>query len=120
MAGVSNDGPKDYSVSVNYKIRRGDTLETISKATGIPISILAKDNNIKDVNKIGTGEVIVLRYHPDDSESFNSPEMNEMFPNLNDQADYFDRVDAERKDHYSRIAQIGAQEYNAKHLDTKW
>lgn len=50
------DGEKGkYPVSVRYKVRSGDTLTTISKATGIPIWMLAKDNDIKDINKISTG-----------------------------------------------------------------
>ena len=114
-----NEGGKDYSVSVNYKNRPGDTLETISKATGLPVSILAKDNKIKDVDKIGAGEVISLRYHPEAYEAFNSPEMNEMFPNMDDQARYFDEIDAERTAHYNQVAKDGAQEY-LKRLDAKW
>lgn len=113
-----NSQNNNYSVSVNYQIREGDTLETISKASGIPVPILAKDNNIKDANKINEGETIFLRYHPADWEAFNSPEMNEMFPNMNDQARYFDQIDAEETARYNKIAQEGAQQY-VKHLNTK-
>lgn len=118
IQGVNDNTGKDYSVSVNYTIRKGDTLETISKASGIPVSILAKDNGIKDINKIGEGENLFLRYHPEDWEAFNSPEMNEMFPNMDDQARYFDEIDAFETARYNQISKEGAQEY-VKRMDRK-
>ena len=115
----ANEGGKDYSVSVNYTIRKGDNLTTISKATGIPVSILAKDNNIKNFDYIKAGETIALRYHPESWEAFNSPEMNEMFPNIDDQARYFDEIDADMTARYTQVQREGAQEA-AKKFDTKW
>jgi len=105
----------NYPVSVSYKVRKGDTLSTISQATGIPISILAKDNDIKDINKINTGDVIFLNYHPQNGETINSPEMNELFTNPADQAAYFEQMDAATLTRYTQVAQDGAQ----KHINFK-
>ena len=41
-------------------IQRGDTLSGIAQTFGIPISELAKANNIKDINKIFAGQTLVL------------------------------------------------------------
>lgn len=122
ISGANEDG-KNYTVSVNYKIRKGDTLETISKATGIPVSILAKDNNIEDINKIGVGEIISFNYHPPMSEHPDSPEMADAFPmdfTYRYRNEYLDAKDAEIKARYDEVARNGAQQYNAKHLDSKW
>lgn len=106
----------EYPVSVNYIVRKGDNLTTISKATGIPISILAKDNNIKDVNKINIGQLLTLNYHPEKGEAINSSEMNEMYPNHADQVAFFERMDQATENRYNRIAKDGAQ----KHINTEW
>lgn len=115
---MANDiqGNDFYSVNVKYTVRSGDTLNTISKATGIPISILAKDNNLKNPDKIQTGQVIDLRYHPEDWEAVNSDEMNAIMPNPADQERYFEEMDAYTKNRYETINRDGAQ----KHIDTKW
>ena len=115
-----SEGNSNYPVSVAYTIRKGDNLETISKATGIPVSILAKDNNIKDPNNIKAGESLWLNYHPEPDETFNSTEMNEMFPNMNDQARYFEEMDNYTTAKYNAATKEGAQEYVKKRLDTKW
>lgn len=116
----SVNGPRDnkdsYPVSVKYHIRQGDTLNTISKATGIPVSILAKDNNIKDVNKIQTGQVIDLNYHPEAWETINNPELNKFMPNPADQQEYFTEMDGATQYRYEQIDRDGAQ----KHIDTNW
>ncbi len=39
---IDKAGNREYPVSVNYTVREGDNLTTISKATKIPVSILAK------------------------------------------------------------------------------
>ena len=100
----------------SYVIRKGDTLSTISKATGINIFDLAKDNNIKDVNKIKAGDTISLNYHPEEWETINGHEMNEIMPNPSDQVEYFARMDAHTQARYDKVAKDGAQ----KHIDTKW
>ncbi len=115
----ANKGNSDYPVSVAYTIRKGDNLDTISKATGIPVSILAKDNNIKNTNLIKAGETIFLNYHPEPDEAFNSAEMNEMFPNMDDQARYFEEMDRYTTNRYETVNNYGAQEYVKKHIDTK-
>ena len=108
------DSNNNYPVSVAYTVRKGDTLDKISKASGIPISILVKDNGIKNPDEILIGQPIWLNYHPESWESFNSKEMNEMFPNMNDQAIYFEQMDAETAQKYNQINTMGAQEYVKK------
>jgi len=44
----------------SYKINRGDTLSSISRKTGLSIQQIAKQNNIKDVNKIAAGRTLNL------------------------------------------------------------
>lgn len=105
-----------YPVSVNYTVRKGDNLYTISKATGIPVAILAKDNNIKDTNKINIGQVLVFNYHPESWESINSSEMNDWMPNPADQVTYFEQMDRAIEARFKQIAKDGAQ----KHIDAEW
>jgi LysM repeat protein len=105
-----------YPVSVKYTVRQGDTLTTISKATKIPISILAKDNNILDVNKIQAGQTIMLNYHPESWETINGEEINTFMPNPADQEDFFAEMDGRIQSHYEQVATDGAQ----KHIDTVW
>ena len=106
----------EYPVSVNYLVRKGDNLTTISKATGIPVSILAKDNNIKNPDKIQIGQLLTLNYHPEKWEAINSYEMNEMYPNHADQVAFFERMDADTEQRYNQVAKDGAQ----KHINTEW
>ena len=114
---MANEIPSnDYPVNVKYTIRSGDTLNTISKATGIPVSILAKDNNLKNPDKIIAGQAIDLCYHPEDWEVINGAEMNEWMPNHADQVRYFEEMDAYTKDKYETINRDGAQ----KHINSKW
>ena len=113
---IDKAGNGEYPVSVNYIVRKGDNLTTISKATGIPISTLAKDNNIKDVNKINIGQLLTLNYHPEKWEAINSYEMNEMYPNHADQVAFFEEMDLATEDRYNRVAKDGAQ----KHINTEW
>ena len=114
LGGVT--GAEEYGPRVHYKVRKGDTLETISKATGIPVSVLAKDNKLKDPNRIAVGQNLVLQYHPASWERINGSEMNEMFPNPADQEAYFEQMDAATEAKYNAIAKDGAQ----KHINTKW
>ena len=113
---IDKAGNGEYPVSVNYTVREGDNLTTISKATGIPISILAEDNNINDVNKINIGQLLTLNYHPEKWEAINSSEMNEMYPNHADQVAFFERMDQATENRYNRVAKDGAQ----KHINTEW
>jgi murein DD-endopeptidase MepM/ murein hydrolase activator NlpD len=46
--------------STTYTIRKGDTLDAISKRTGISVPDLAVMNNIADPNKIYAGQKIRL------------------------------------------------------------
>ena len=105
-----------YPVSVNYTVRKGDNLATISKATGIPVAILAKDNNIKDINKINIGQVLIFNYHPESWETINNNSMNDWMPNPADQVAFFEEMDRNTEMRYKQIAKDGAQ----KHIDTKW
>lgn len=44
----------------SYTVKRGDTLNNISKATGVSVATLAASNNIKNINTIYPGQVLVL------------------------------------------------------------
>ena len=114
--GVDKTGDNKYPVSVQYTVRNGDNLTTISKATGIPISILAKDNNIPDIDKIYTGQILTFNYHPEEWETSYTPETHYVFQNRGDVSEFLSEMDQETEDRYKRIAKDGAQ----KHLDTKW
>lgn len=46
--------------TVNYVVKKGDTLSKIAKEFGVSVSDLAAKNNIKDVNKIYVGQVLVI------------------------------------------------------------
>jgi len=51
---------KPAAAGGSYKINKGDTLSAISKKTGLSIQQIAKQNNIKDVNKIRAGASLNL------------------------------------------------------------
>lgn len=42
----------------NYTVKKGDTLSAIAKQYGTTVDDIAKANNIKDVNKIYTGQIL--------------------------------------------------------------
>lgn len=44
----------------SYTVKSGDTLNNISKATGVPVATLAGSNNIKNINAIYPGQILVL------------------------------------------------------------
>ncbi len=44
----------------SYTVKKGDTLNNISKATGVPVATLAGSNNIKNMNAIYPGQILVL------------------------------------------------------------
>lgn len=44
----------------SYTVKNGDTLNNISKATGVPVATLAGSNNIKNINAIYPGQILVL------------------------------------------------------------
>lgn len=44
----------------SYTVKSGDTLNNISKATGVSVATLAGSNNIKNINAIYPGQVLVL------------------------------------------------------------
>ena len=61
-------GAKDYIESVavyeqteqSYTVKRGDTLSIIAKKYGVTVSSIAKRNNIKDINVIRAGSVLII------------------------------------------------------------
>ncbi|MBQ3029090.1 MAG: N-acetylmuramoyl-L-alanine amidase, partial [Lachnospiraceae bacterium] len=61
-------GAKEYIESVavyeqreqSYTVKRGDTLSSIAKKYGVTISAISQRNNIKDINVIRTGSVLVI------------------------------------------------------------
>lgn len=55
------------STGTIYKIKRGDTLSEIAQRYNTSVEILARDNNIKDINKIQAGKTLkVPLYGMDD------------------------------------------------------
>jgi len=44
----------------SYAVKKGDTLNNISKATGVSVATLAGSNNIKNINAIYPGQILVL------------------------------------------------------------
>lgn len=44
----------------SYTVKSGDTLNNISKATGVPVATLAGSNNIKNINAIYPGQILAL------------------------------------------------------------
>ena len=60
---TEEDGKIELSRS--YVIKYGDTLTSISRQTGIPISKIAEDNHIDNPNKIGMNHHLMLNYSID-------------------------------------------------------
>lgn len=56
---IYNNNDTQQSTST-YVVQKGDTLSSISKKLGIDINTLAIINNIKDINKIYTGQVLKI------------------------------------------------------------
>lgn len=52
-----NDGKKQ---SVIYTVKKGDTLNSIAKIYGVTVQQLAYTNNIKNVNYIYVGQVLII------------------------------------------------------------
>lgn len=48
------------AMASKYVVRGGDTLSTISKKTGVSVSEIAKANSIKNINRIGRGQVLSI------------------------------------------------------------
>ena len=46
---------------INYVVKKGDTLSKIAKEFGTTYQKIAKDNNIKNPNKIYVGQKLVIR-----------------------------------------------------------
>ncbi|EMT87639.1 hypothetical protein ABNIH5_12678 [Acinetobacter baumannii ABNIH5] len=55
----------------NYVVKKGDTLEKIAKRNGTSVEQLAKDNNLKNINRIAIGQELrvhkFLRHKPSNS-----------------------------------------------------
>ena len=102
---------KELNEGVPYEVQKGDNLTKISEATGISIHDLAKDNNIKDVNKINAGDTIFFQHHHKPEDAINSDSMNEDFPNMADQGYYLDAVEDAALERFHEVADKGAQQY---------
>lgn len=57
MAYLDSPQSNTYAGWKEYKVRRGDTLAKISKATGVPQNVIAQVNN---VSRLKAGQVIIL------------------------------------------------------------
>lgn len=55
------NGFKAKSNVINYKVKKDDTLSKIAKAYNTSVNQIAKDNGIKDPNKIYVGQVIKIK-----------------------------------------------------------
>jgi len=51
---------KNQKISETYIVKKGDTLSSISKKTGVPVDEIKKLNNLKN-SKISTGQKLVLK-----------------------------------------------------------
>ena len=103
---------KELEKGVPYEIRKGDNLTLISKATGISIYDLSKDNGIKNQDSINAGDTIFFKRHPEKWEAINSPELNEMTDGNFDWQEGILR-DLEDADllRYRKVADFGAKDY---------
>ena len=54
------DIPSNHVVTTVYTVRRGDTLSTIARRFGTTVNAIARLNGIKDVNKITTGQRLLI------------------------------------------------------------
>ena len=57
LNGFTKGEPK----AVNYTVQKGDTLWDISKKYNTSVNKLAKDNRIKDINKIYPGQKLIIK-----------------------------------------------------------
>lgn len=53
-------GHKHSRCEVTYKVKKGDTLSGIAKRFGVSLHQLAKENGIKNVNRIYKGQVLCI------------------------------------------------------------
>ena len=60
-------------MTTNYTVQAGDTLTKIAKATGMSVSEIAKQNNIKDVNCIMVGQTLKLGQTNEDKSVTSDP-----------------------------------------------
>lgn len=52
--------PKPLPVTIFHKIRRGETLSSISAKYNVPVASIAKDNGIRDTNRIIAGKTLKI------------------------------------------------------------
>jgi LysM repeat protein len=55
--GSTNPNPP---AGTSYTVQRGDTLSRIARRYGVDMNVLARVNNIRDVNKIFVGQVLSI------------------------------------------------------------
>lgn len=55
--------------AVSYTVKKGDTLSAIAKAAGTTVTKLRNLNKITDINKIGVGQVILLKETSEEKKS---------------------------------------------------
>lgn len=117
---AADGNSRDYEFGRSYyTVRSGDNLTTISKATGVPISVIAEANNITDLNKIEVGQKLVFIHES----SWTNPS-SAWFEVTND-PDAWNELNTEYNNYFNdsrRIGKVdeqGAQEYVRK-MDTKW
>lgn len=53
--------PQQSQKTVKYTIKKGDTLWEISKKYGTTVSVIARDNNIKNANRIYAGQQLTIK-----------------------------------------------------------
>ena len=119
--GVSGCGENSNPITAEhvYKVRKGDTLGIIAKATGLSIEHLANCNGIKDVNKLEIGQELKLHYHSDRP-------LPGFVADMSDPDEYEDmRVDGINAFMYTQrfydVESEGAREYLKKRgIDTKF
>ena len=116
---AADGNSRDYEFGRSYyRVKEGDNLTIISKATGFPISVIAEANNITDPNKIKVGQELVFIHESDWADPVSAYSFLS-----NDPEEWNDHRNAEVMAQASarRIAEVdrqGAQEYVRK-MDTK-
>ncbi|MCU0514226.1 MAG: LysM peptidoglycan-binding domain-containing protein [Anaerolineae bacterium] len=60
FAGQSLCVQEQITTSIRYTVQRGDTLARIARAHGVNLQVLARVNNLADMNRIYVGQVLLI------------------------------------------------------------
>lgn len=51
---------KKVTTTINYGVRRGDTIDTIAEKYGVTVEKLRKDNGIKEGDQLAGGQRLII------------------------------------------------------------